>query len=218
MAMPALPLIPALTGEAEALPLSELIAALSDDDVVELENAAADWKFQQEGAPAEDAAVPDEEATESIEDEAAETPEEQEAEAEAGEEQHSAREMVEAARAAKYAIDDVATELQQLADQADEHKKAGVDIDTIEAQLDIVLEAQEQAEALLETAQEGSESEDLSDASKAAAEARKLAKKAEVALKTAKRAVATSAKAALDTAVPEHVLAMDAWAKKFREP
>ncbi len=79
-----------------------------------------------------------------------------------------------------------------------------------------MLAAQEEAQDLLETAQDGADSEDLKPVSEAAAAARKLAKKCELAVKAAKRAISTSAATAMDGAVPEHVLAMDAWASKYK--
>lgn len=203
-----MPIIPGLAGEPVDEPtIQDLIAALSDDDIAQLEEEAAayvagdapdDAMDAPLDAPADDAAPLDGEAP--VE----------------GDEGPSPRDALEATRSAKYSIDDVANELQSLVDQAGEHEKAGMDMDGLEALLQSVTDAQDAADGFLEDAQKGADGDDAAAAATAASSAAKLVTTSQQALGKAKRLIAKSAKAALDTAVPDDVLAFDAWASRYQ--
>ena len=212
-----MPIIPALAGQSPepAAPgdLADLIAALSDDDVAALEQAAADMA----AAPADgDEEAPPSSKSGAAEPDGDEAPDgsEPEDDDEEDEEPADPTPFIDGCEAAMKEATDASDSLADLIEEASEHEKAGIDIDALEKLGDIAASAVEDANDAYEDAESAGDDEDAAGAQAAMQKAQAAAAAATKALADAKTAIGQNADDVMDeNAPPDHVVQMNAWAK-----
>jgi hypothetical protein len=238
-----MPLIPGLSGQASAPSLADMIAALPDEELAALEQGAQEALSQgrlddllgtqsPDASTGLDAAGDDEEPSsvgepsgvpgeggaeeqETAADEAAESPEQQAAEDEAGTEEQDPGEFVDQAKEAAKQSEDAVKELAKLVEDSEEHEDAGIDVSALEDLLAQAQKADEDAQEAAEAADTAKDEEDIQAAAQAAKDAQDALGRVAQALAQAKQQVGSDHQAAMDEhKVPDHVAAMDAWAKQ----